>query len=105
MAGPTQNFTPGYRLSTASAIRWAEECQKGNLPSFSSKVNKLREAPVEMGPVASHTSPFTFAANTFRANPSLIDFAISKPVVPSLYSRTFPSGKVILIILRLPFLG
>jgi hypothetical protein len=56
-----------------------------------------------MGRVASHTSPFTLAANTFRANPSLIDFAISNPVVPSLYSRTFPSGKVILIILRLPF--
>jgi hypothetical protein len=60
-------------------------------------------ASVVMGRVASHTCPFTFAANTFRANHSLIDFAISKLVDPSWYSRTFPSGKVILIILSLPF--
>ena len=59
-----------------------------------------------MGRVASHTSPFTFAANTFRANPSLIDFAISNAELPAAYSLMAPSGKVIFIInlyLRLGF--
>jgi hypothetical protein len=38
------------------------------------------------------------AANTFLANPSLMDLAISNAVTPLSYSLTAPSGKVILII-------
>jgi hypothetical protein len=52
-----------------------------------------------MGLVASQTSPFTFAAITFLASPSLIDFAISSELIPSGYSRTAPSGNVIFIML------
>jgi hypothetical protein len=40
---------------------------------------------------------------TFLARPSLIDLAISREFVPSGYSRTAPSGNVILIMKR-PFL-
>jgi hypothetical protein len=50
-----------------------------------------------MGLVASHISPFTFAAITFLARPSLIDFAISMELVPSGYSFAAPSGNVIFI--------
>jgi hypothetical protein len=48
--------------------------------------------------VASHTWPFTCAASTFLANPSLMDLAISNAVTPFAYSLIDPSGKVILII-------
>src|ERR1700733_540015 len=100
MAGPTQNFAPGKRDSTASAIRWAEECQKVDFPSVSVQVSSFSVASVLMGRVASHTCPFTLAANTFLANPSLMDLATSNAVTPFSYSLMAPSGKVILIIIR-----
>ena len=46
----------------------------------------------------SQTSPFTLAAKTLRANPSLIDLAISKDVTPGSNCLIAPSGKVTLII-------
>src|ERR1700733_15515917 len=98
MAGPTQNFAPGNSDSIASAIRWAEECQKVDLPSVSVQVRTFRVASMVMGRVASHTCPLTLAANTFLANPSLMDLAMSNAVTPLSYSLTAPSGKVILII-------
>jgi hypothetical protein len=48
--------------------------------------------------VASQTSPFTLAATTLRAKPSLILFATPSAVVPASYCLTDPSGKVMLII-------
>src|SRR5437868_6105675 len=83
--------------STASAIKCAEECQKVDLPSASFHVSSLSEASFLIGLVASQVSPFTFAAITFLARPSLIDFAISNAVTPSSYCLTAPSGNVILI--------
>src|SRR5690606_233493 len=98
MAGPIPNLIPGYSASSASAIRWADECQKVALPSASFQVNRRTLESFSMGREASHTSPFTSAARTFRAKPSEMDFAISNAVVPSAYWRTEPSGRVILII-------
>jgi hypothetical protein len=63
------------------------------------------EASRVSGREESHTSPFTLAAITFLASPSLIDRAISWELVPSGYSRTAPSGNVIFIMLRLSFKG
>src|ERR1700748_2450260 len=97
MAGPTQNLTPGKMDSTASAIRWAVECQKVDLPPGSFQVSRLTDASLRMGRVASHISPLTFEAITFLASPSLIDFAISRELIPSGYSLTAPSGNVIFI--------
>src|SRR5690606_16939064 len=98
---PTQNFTPGYKDSIASASKCAEECQKVFFPSLSSQVSSLRVASLTIGRVASHTFPLTCAASTLRARPSLIDFAISSELVPAGYSLTDPSGNVIFIILCL----
>ena len=97
-AGPTQNLTPGYNASTASAIKCADECQKVFFPASSSQVNNCKEASEVMGLVLSQTSPFTEAANTFLASPSLIDFAIPSAEMPASYCLTAPSGNFILII-------
>src|SRR5687767_9461483 len=98
MAGPTQNFTPGYNHSTASAIRCADECQKVALALWSSQVSSFKETSSCIGRVASQTSPLTLAAKTFLARPSEMDFATSKAELPSGNSFTAPSGNVILII-------
>ena len=58
------------------------------------------EASFFIGRVASQTSLFTSAANTLRASPSLICFAISSAEEPCSYCLTAPSGKVIFIIDR-----
>ena len=98
MAGPTQNLAPGYLASMASAIKWAEECQKVDLPSLSSQVSSFSDTSVVMARVASQTCPFTLAASTFLANPSLMDLAISSAETPLSYWRIAPSGNVTLII-------
>src|SRR3979409_122063 len=85
-------------------MRGADECQKVLLPSASSQVSNFNVASSLIGRLASQTCPFTFALKTFLANPSEIDFAISIAAVPSLYWRTDPSGKLILIILYLKYL-
>src|SRR5689334_15536838 len=79
-------------------MRCADECQNVALPSLSSHVRRLSVESELIGRVRSHTCPLIRAASTLRARPSLIDFAISIAVTPSLYSLVFPSGKVILII-------
>jgi len=56
-----------------------------------------------MGNVALTTLPFTLAANTLWARPSLISRAISKAVLPCAICFTEPSGNVIFIILLNPF--
>src|SRR6186713_1872794 len=84
-------------LSSASAIRCAELCQKAYLPPSSFHVSNCNEASVVIGRVASQISPLTLAASTLRANPSLMDLAMSIEVVPSAYSLTEPSGSVIFI--------
>src|SRR6185436_11727378 len=99
--GPTQNFTPGNKDSTASAIKCADECQNVLLPSASFHVNNFIDASSLMGLVASLTCPFILAARTFLARPSEIDLAISNAVVPFSYCRTAPSGNVMLIMLLL----
>ena len=97
MEGPMPNFTPGYRASNASAIKWAEECQKVLLASGSFQVSSCKLESSIIGRLASQTWPLTLAARTFRAKPSLILSAISNPVLPCAYSFTEPSGRVILI--------
>src|SRR3954466_6622278 len=98
MGGPIPNFVPGKSASSASAIRCAEECHNVDLPSASFIVSSTSFASSLIGRVASHTSPFTLAASTFLAKPSEMDCAICSAVVPFAYSRTEPSGRVILII-------
>src|SRR5664280_842647 len=98
MGGPTQNFTPGKLSSTASAIKCADECQKVDLAFSSSQVRNLTVESFFIGLERSHTSPLTSAARIFLAKPSLIFFAMSKPVDPCSYCLTAPSGKVIFII-------
>src|SRR3978361_1924015 len=98
MAGTMPNLVPGYKASSASAIRWADECQNVALPCKSFQVSNFTLASCSMGRLASQTWPSTSAANTFRANPSDIDCAICMEVIPLSYSRTEPSGSVILII-------
>ena len=97
-AGPTQNLTPGYNASTASAIKCAEECQKVFFPASSSQVNNCKVASVRIGLVLSQTSPFTDAAKTFLASPSLMDLAIPSAEIPASYCLTAPSGNFIFII-------
>src|SRR5215216_279055 len=77
---------------------WADECQKVDLPLTSFQVNSFTCESFSMARLASQTSPSTSAANTFLANPSEIDSAICMEVTPCSYSRTEPSGSVILII-------
>src|SRR3954467_12744483 len=94
------NLVPGYNASSASAIKWADECQKVDLPLTSFQVNNLTCASFSIARLASQTSPSTSAANTFLAKPSEIDSAICIEVVPCSYARTEPSGSVILIIYK-----
>ena len=68
--------------------------------SLSLNDKRLTEESVKSGRVKSQTSPFTLAASTFLANPSLILFATSHEVVPLSYSLTLLSGKVIFIMLK-----
>ena len=91
-------FVPGKRFCTASAIICAEECQKASFPSASSNLYNFISASEFIGRVASHVSPLTPTATTYFANLLLILSAISKPVIPSLYSFFAPSGNVIFII-------
>src|SRR6187200_595646 len=95
MGGPMPNLTPGYKISSASAIRCAEECQNVDFPFLSFQVRILIEEASVMGRARSHTSPFTSIANETRAKPSLMLAAISEPFTPRGYSRTLPSGREI----------
>lgn len=65
------------------------------LPSLSSQVSNCKVESSIMGRDESQVSPFTFAASTLRASPSLMLLAISCELVPFGYSLTFLSGKVI----------
>src|SRR5690554_5693571 len=98
MDGPIANFTPGYNASIASAIKCADECYIVDLPSVSFQVNNCNAVFAGNSRIESHTSPLTFAAKTFLANPSEMLFATSKEVVPFGYSLTEPSGSVTCII-------
>ncbi len=80
-------------------MRWAEECHMVAFPSSSVQVRSCSVASPWMGRVASTTCPLTLADRTFLARPSLMLPAISRAVVPFSYCFTFPSGKVILIML------
>src|SRR5690606_2967315 len=103
MAGPIPNLMPGYNASSASAIKWADECQNVDLPSLSFHVSRRTVASPSMGRDASQISPFTSAANTLRAKPSEMDWAISIADVPCAYCRTEPSGRVMFITYKYDF--
>src|SRR5687768_7493837 len=83
----------------ASAIKWADECQKVDLPAKSFHVSNCKVESFLMGLEASQTSPLILAASTFLASPSLIDLATSNAVIPSSYFLTAPSGNVMFIII------
>jgi hypothetical protein len=65
---------------------------------LSSQVINFKVASDGIALERSQTSPFTSAANTLRAKPSLIDFAMSNADEPDSYERTAPSGNVMFIL-------
>src|SRR5690606_630474 len=87
----------------ASAIRWADECQKAAFPPRSFHVRIFMLASAVIGRDRSHTSPSTSMARAFRASPSLMLRATSAPVTPWLNSRLLPSGNVSVIVIALGF--
>ena len=92
------NCVPGKSSCTASAMRWAEVCQKVCLPSGSSHVRMLIFASFSMGRLRSSTSSSTFTAKAAFASCGDMPVAISSPVTPALYCFFEPSGKLSSII-------
>src|SRR5690606_7529075 len=98
------NLIPGYISCKACAITCDVECQNAFLPSASFQVYNVKLPSVVKVVVVSTVVPLKFAEITLRAKPSLILKATSCGVTPEAYSRTEPSGNVILIILLLKFI-
>src|SRR5690554_836167 len=98
------SLMPGYSSCNACAITCEEECQKACFPSLSFQVYKTKLPSVVNGVTVSTVVPLKFAEITLRAKPSLILKATSCGVIPEAYSRTDPSGNVILIIFLLNLL-
>jgi hypothetical protein len=94
---PDAEFDSGVFRFQGFCQRWAEECQNVDLPSESSQVKSCTFAFSRIGRLASQTCPFTLAAKTFLANPSLMERAMSSPLVPAGNGFIVPSGRVISI--------
>jgi hypothetical protein len=85
----------------ASAIIWADECQKVSRPSLLSQVCNLTDASVFIDRDKSQTSPFTVMERTSFARLFESDLAISMPFTGPSNSLTLLSGSVICIIFPL----
>src|SRR5690554_404950 len=99
------NLMPGYSSCKACAITCEVECQKAVLPSSLFHVYKTKLPSVVKGVTVSTVVPLKLAEITLRAKPSLMLKATSCGVMPEAYSRTEPSGNVILIIFKLNLSG
>ena len=92
-----ENLAPGNSWVTAWAMTCAVECRSTWRPGSVSTVTMATRAWSGRGRVRSTSSPSTVAATAALASREPIDDATSAAVVPAGYSRSEPSGRVIVI--------
>ena len=99
------SLMPGYSASSASAIRWAAECQKVLLPASSSHVSNCTVASSRIGLVTSHRVPLTRATSTDWADFLPLCCAISKLEMPIGNRSVAPSASPILTVSLCMYVG